>query len=67
MVVMVQMVDPNTPHGGFVESCMSHCQSGGIVPAYDNRTSLQMIADWYDGRWPAKSIDAPYPTGVCKK
>ena len=61
------MIDIATPHGGYVESCMSHCQSGTIVPAYDNHTSLQMIADWYDGKIKAKEIDRPYPTGVCKK
>jgi hypothetical protein len=37
------------------------------MPAYDNHTSLQMIADWYDGKIKAKEIDRPYPTGVCKK
>lgn len=62
---LAPMTDPATPHGGFVESCMSHCQSGGVVPsgAYDNRTSLQAIADWYDGKFLAKAIDAPYPKG----
>ena len=66
---LAPLFDPKTPHGGYVESCMSHCQSGGVMPGgafSGQRTSIQAIADWYDGSFAAKMVDAPYPHGVCK-
>jgi hypothetical protein len=63
---LAPLTDATTPHGGYVESCMAHCQSGGVQPPYNNRTSIQTIADWYDGTYEAKAIDLPYPHGVCK-
>ena len=63
---LAPLTDATTPHGGYVESCMANCQSGGVQPPYNIRTPIQTIADWYDGTYEAKAIDLPYPHGVCK-
>ena len=66
------VIDPATPHGGYMDSCMAHCQSGAMQPpmaALGNRTSMAAISDWYDGqdggdKMLFKKLDAPYPNGV---
>jgi hypothetical protein len=63
---LAPMMSATTLHGGFVDSCMAHCQSGGGGTKIDNKTKLQTIADWYDGKDLAKRIDSPYPGGACK-
>ena len=34
--------------------------------SYNNRTSMQTVADWFDGKYAAKAIDLPFPHGTCK-
>lgn len=43
---LAPMTNTSTPHGGFVDSCGAHCQSGGVVGSYNGRTSIQTIAAW---------------------
>ena len=52
------MLDPSTPHGGYVYSHSGHCASGGNV----NGTSQARIADWYDqtGLFDTKHVDPPF-------
>jgi hypothetical protein len=63
---LAPMMSASTPHGGFIDSCMAHCQSGGGSTEIANKTKLETIADWYDGKDSAKRIDSPYPGGACK-
>jgi hypothetical protein len=63
---LAPLVNASTPHGGYVDSCMAHCQSGGVQPPYNHRTSMQTVADWFDGKYAAKEIDLPYPHGACR-
>jgi hypothetical protein len=57
---LAPMLDPSTPHGGYVYSHSGHCASGGDV----NGTSQARIADWYDGTqlFDSKHVDPPYGT-----
>ena len=54
---LAPMLDPTTPHGGYVYSHSGHCASGGNV----NGTSQARIADWYDGThlFDSKHVDPP--------
>ena len=65
---LAPMVNASTPHGGFVESCMSHCQSLPLSVSYNGFSAYGMLAHWYDGLIPAKTIDQPYLSGkgACK-
>jgi hypothetical protein len=64
---LAPMMNASTPHGGFIDSCVAHCQflAGGSMKIA-NKTKLETIADWYDGKDSAKRIDSPYPDGACK-
>lgn len=55
---LAPMLDPSTPHGGYVYSHSGHCASGGNV----NGTSQARIADWYDktGLFDSKHVDPPF-------
>jgi hypothetical protein len=62
---LAPMVDPTTPHGGFVESCMAHCQTFySEGPTYNKMTAMQALVAWYDGKTSAKLIDSPYSSKV---
>jgi hypothetical protein len=59
------MTDPSSPHGGFVESCMSHCQGfyTGASRNYNHMSAYTTFAQWYDGNITAKAVDQPYLSG----
>lgn len=60
---LAPMIDSTTPHGGFVESCMSHCQGFPSGIHYNNMSAYATLAGWYDGKIEAKAIDEPYLSG----
>ena len=60
---LAPMVDPATPHGGFVESCMRHCQAWPTTVKYNGMTGLETLSAWHDGRAKAKVIDSPLLSG----
>ena len=49
----------------YLSLSMSHCQSGGISAKVANKTMMQTLADWYDGKDAAKRVDSPYFPGKC--
>jgi len=65
---LAPMTNPSTPHGGFVESCMQHCQGFSTSLSYNNMSAYMTLVNWYDNKVPAKTVDYPYLSGkgACK-
>merc|ERR1719161_2590661 len=65
---LAPMTDQSTPHGGFVESCMQHCQGFPTGISYNNLSAYMTLAKWYDNKILAKTVDHPYLSGqgACK-